>query len=181
MNIIKTDFKGLFIIEPAVFEDERGYFMETFNEVEFAAKTGANPIFVQDNESCSNTFVIRGLHYQTGVHAQSKLVRVSQGSVVDSVVDIRPNSETYGKSFSILLTDKNKRQLYVPRGFAHGFSVLMDNTIFNYKCDNYYNKDAESGINPLDPALAIHWIVKPEEAIISQKDKILPNLCDINK
>lgn len=179
MKVQGTSMEGLFVLEPTIHKDDRGYFMETFNEATFAAKTGANPIFVQDNESSSEIFTIRGLHYQEGEFAQAKLVRVSKGAVMDVVVDIRPDSTTYGKTFSILLNEINKKQLYIPRGFAHGFSVLEENTIFNYKCDNYYKKDAESGINPFDSDLNINWYVNHDVAIMSEKDKTWKDFCEI--
>lgn len=181
MKIIKTDFEGLFVIQPKVFEDDRGYFLETFNAAKFAKKTGIETNFVQDNESLSDIFTVRGLHYQKGKHAQAKLVRVTQGSVIDVVLDLREGSETYGQHYSVHLSGKNKKQLYIPKGFAHGFSVLKDDTIFNYKCDAAYNKKSEAGINPYDPDLNIHWYIKADEAIMSDKDKKWPNLCDIEK
>jgi len=182
MKIEETEFEGLFVIEPTVFEDERGYFLETFNALKFAEETGGiSPVFVQDNESMSDIFTVRGLHYQKGKDAQAKLVRVVEGSVIDVALDLRPDSKTFGQHYSVHLSGENKKQLYIPRGFAHGFSVITDETIFIYKCDNYYNKDSEAGINPFDPDLNIHWYVNTDEAIMSDKDKKWPNLCEIEK
>jgi dTDP-4-dehydrorhamnose 3,5-epimerase len=179
MKVVETRFDGLFIIEPTVYGDERGYFMETFKPVDFANLTGTSPIFVQENESMSHMFTVRGLHYQKGKHSQAKLVRVVTGKVIDAVVDLRPDSKTYGESFSVLLSGENKKQLYVPRGFAHGFAVLTNNTIFNYKCDNYYNPESEAGLNPFDPDLKIKWLVHESDALLSEKDGLWPNICDI--
>ncbi|HRH99912.1 MAG TPA: dTDP-4-dehydrorhamnose 3,5-epimerase [Saprospiraceae bacterium] len=169
MKIIATDFQDLLIVEPDVYLDERGYFSETFHLEKWGGIINSHP-FVQDNESCSNYGVVRGLHFQVGNFAQSKLVRVIRGEVLDVVVDLRLNSTTYGKVFSILLSENNKRQLYVPRGFAHGYAVLKDQTIFCYKCDAFYSKENESGIFPLDPALGIDWIIPRSEMILSEKD-----------
>jgi len=179
MNITNTEIKGLFVIEPNVYKDDRGYFMETYNK--HLNDTLGIEEWIQDNESMSNKFTVRGLHYQRSIYSQAKLVRVVQGSVIDTVVDIRAESETYGKSFSILLTGDNKKQLFVPRGFAHGFSTLANNTIFNYKCDDFYNAESECGINPFDPDLNIDWKIKGKEVIMSEKDKLWPNFCDIEK
>lgn len=179
MKVIETEFEGLLILEPTVYGDDRGYFVETYGN-EHLHTLGLHSWF-QDNESMSNTFIVRGLHYQTGLHAQAKLIRVVQGAVIDAVVDLRPKSVTYGEVFTMFLSGKNKKQLYVPRGFAHGFAVLTDNTIFNYKCDNYYHPESEAGINPFDPDLNINWRIKEDEAILSKKDKLWPNLCDIQK
>jgi dTDP-4-dehydrorhamnose 3,5-epimerase len=178
MKITETEIEGLIILEPIVYGDDRGYFMESYNK-KFDQILGVS--WYQDNESMSNINTVRGLHYQKGVYAQAKLVRVITGSVIDSVVDLRLDSKTYGKSFSILLSGNNKKQLYIPRGFAHGFSVLSNNTIFNYKCDNVYKPEAEAGINPFDPDLNINWIVKEEDAILSKRDKSWSNLCEIQK
>jgi dTDP-4-dehydrorhamnose 3,5-epimerase len=181
MEIIKTEFEGLFVIEPTVFEDERGYFLETFNQAKFAELTGISPVFVQDNESMSDIFTLRGLHYQKGEYAQAKLVRVVEGSVIDIALDLRRDSKTYGQHYSVHLSGENKKQLYIPRGFAHGFSVITDESIVSYKCDNIYNKNSEAGVNPFDETLNIHWYVNSAEAIISDKDKNWPNLCNIKK
>lgn len=172
MNIIHTPLKDCFIVEPQVFGDSRGNFMESFNQKKFPVDVH----FVQDNQSTSQRGVLRGLHFQKGEHAQAKLVRVIRGEVLDVVVDIRPESETYGQHFSIILNAENNRQLFVPRGFAHGFAVLQDDTIFAYKCDNFYHKDSESGIIYNDPDIGIDWQLSEDEIILSEKDKILPNL-----
>ncbi len=174
MEIIATKLEGCFIIQPKVFEDDRGYFVETFNEVNFKKLTGISTTFVQDNESKSNYGVVRGLHFQKGNFAQAKLVRVTIGKVIDVAVDIRPESPTYLQHVAVELSGNNKTQLYVPRGFAHGFSVLEDNTIFNYKCDNIYNKASEGGLSLSDTQLAIDWQIPQSDWIISEKDSILP-------
>lgn len=176
MNFIETNLKDCFVLEPRVFEDERGYFMESFNQKTFNEGIGHTVTFVQDNQSFSTRGVLRGLHYQCGEHAQAKLVRVLTGEVIDIAVDIRPNSETYGQSFSILLTAENRKQLYIPRGFAHGFIVLSDTATFFYKCDNLYNKESEGGIIYNDPTLNIDWGMPETEFIISEKDKVLPTI-----
>jgi len=157
MEIIKTEFKDLLIIRPTKYEDDRGHFRETFNEKEFNDKTGLDVQFVQDNESTSHKGVLRGLHYQEGIFAQSKLVRVVKGSAIDVVVDMRPDSDTFGKYFRIVLTDIDDEQLFVPKGFAHGFKALSEGTIFSYKCDNYYAPNFENGIHPFDNTLNIDW------------------------
>jgi len=172
MEIINTGFKDLYVIQPKVWEDDRGYFFESFNKLEFRLATGLNVDFVQDNESKSQKGVLRGLHFQTGIYAQSKLVRVVEGTVLDVVVDIRPNSKTYGKYFSELLSDFNKKQLFIPKGFAHGFITISDKAIFLYKCDNYYNKEYEEGIDPLDINLNIDWKLYSGEFQLSNKDKL---------
>jgi dTDP-4-dehydrorhamnose 3,5-epimerase len=174
MKLRKTGLEGCVVIEPTVFDDGRGYFFESFNQKTFEEKTAINTQFVQDNQSMSQRGVLRGLHFQKGEYAQAKLVRVIKGKVLDIAVDIRPNSLTYGKTFSIELSEENKLQLYVPRGFAHGFSVLEDNTIFSYKCDNYYNKASEGGIMYNDPDLNIDWKLDENEIMLSEKDKLLP-------
>ena len=155
------------------FGDDRGYFFESFNQKLFAEKTGLDIHFVQDNQSKSDRGVLRGLHFQTGEYAQAKLVRVIKGKALDVVVDLRPESVTFGKTFSVILSEENNKQLFVPRGFAHGFSVLEDNTIFSYKCDNYYNKASEGGIMYNDKELDINWMLKQEEVILSEKDQRL--------
>lgn len=175
----ETKLKGCFILEPKVFRDQRGYFIESFNKETFKRLTGITSNFVQDNESNSSKGVLRGLHFQRGEYAQAKLVRVVRGSVMDVAVDIRPNSETFGQHVSVLLSDKNKKQLYIPKGFAHGFVVLEENTIFSYKCDNYYNKNAESGIMYNDLDLQIDWKLSAEDLILSDKDLKLPGFKDI--
>jgi dTDP-4-dehydrorhamnose 3,5-epimerase len=174
MTFIPTILEGCFIIEPKIITDERGYFMESFNEARFEAGTGIKTHFVQDNQSYSTKGVLRGLHYQTGEHAQAKLVRVLQGEVLDVAVDIRPGSATYGKLVAVLLSAENQKQLFVPRGFAHGFIVLSDTATFFYKCDNFYNKESEGGIIYNDKSIGIKWGLPEDELIISEKDTILP-------
>jgi dTDP-4-dehydrorhamnose 3,5-epimerase len=181
MNFIETSLKGCFIIEPKVFHDERGYFMESFNQQVFNQGIGQEVNFVQDNQSYSSRGVLRGLHYQCGEHAQAKLVRVLEGEVLDVAVDLRPDSETYGQSYSILLSAENKKQFYIPRGFAHGFIVLSEKATFFYKCDNFYNKESEGGLIYNDPSLAINWGIPDEELIISEKDKVLPTIENARK
>ncbi len=174
MEIIKTDITDLLIIKPKIFIDERGYFFESYNK-ELFKKNGLNYNFVQDNESMSSYGVIRGLHYQLAPYAQTKLVRVIKGKVLDVAVDLRKNSPTFGKWYAVELSEENKLQFLIPRGFAHGFSVLSDVAIFSYKCDNIYNKDAERGINFKDKNLNIDWKIPENEAVVSAKDKVLPN------
>lgn len=176
MKATATKLKGCFVLEPTVFKDNRGYFFESFNQDNFNKTIQQNITFIQDNESFSSKGVLRGLHYQTGVHAQAKLVRIIEGNALDVVVDIRPSSETYGEHFSIELSGENKKQLFIPRGFAHGFIVLSDTAIFSYKCDNLYNKASEGGIIYNDPKLAIDWQLPEKEFIVSEKDVILPTL-----
>lgn len=173
MPFIETEFKELMIFEPRVFADSRGYFFESFNKQSFTA-AGINNEFVQDNESRSQRGVLRGLHYQLNPMAQSKLIRVVEGEVLDVVVDIRVGSPTYGRSFSLLVSAENKKQLFIPRGFAHGFVVLSDTCIFQYKCDNYYSKESEGGIHFNDPQLNIDWGFDVNNAVVSDKDKVLP-------
>lgn len=172
----ETKLKGCFIIEPKIINDERGYFMESFNEQTFQKGVGKKTHFVQDNQSFSSKGVLRGLHYQCGEFAQAKLVRVLQGEVLDVVVDIRPNSETYGQYVSILLSAENQKQFFVPRGFAHGFLVLSDTATFFYKCDNFYNKESEGGIVYNDSDININWQFPTDNLIISEKDKAQPTL-----
>ncbi|WP_298781232.1 dTDP-4-dehydrorhamnose 3,5-epimerase [uncultured Polaribacter sp.] len=174
MKIIETNLEGCFIIEPQVFGDERGYFFESFNKEKFKKLTTLEIEFVQDNEAFSNKGILRGLHFQKGEYAQAKLVRVVKGKVLDVAVDLRPKSKTFGKHFSVILSEENKKQLFVPRGFAHGYSVLEDNTIFSYKCDNYYNPEAEDGVIYNDKDLNIDWKLSVENIIISKKDGDLP-------
>ena len=171
MKAIETNLSGCFIIEPSVFEDERGYFFESYSQSKLEEILGYNPVFVQDNQSRSNYGVVRGLHLQSGKHAQAKLIRVLEGKVLDVVVDVRKDSATFGQWTSIELSADNKKQLFVPRGFLHGFSVLSENATFFYKCDNFYNKESENGINPLDPDLGIDWGVNREQIVLSQKDQ----------
>ncbi len=173
MKIIKTEIPGLVVIEPRVFEDDRGYFFETFHRDKYI-EAGIEKPFIQDNESKSVRGVVRGLHYQLGDYSQAKLVRVVQGKVHDVVVDLRKGSPSFGEWFGIELSDSNKKQLFVPRGFAHGFSVLSETAIFTYKCDNLYNKDSERSINPFDEKLNIDWNLDDSEQIVSEKDKQAP-------
>jgi dTDP-4-dehydrorhamnose 3,5-epimerase len=170
MEVTETKLKSCFIIEPRVFEDQRGYFFESFNEKAFEELTGMNARFVQDNQSFSSYGVVRGLHMQRGEYAQAKLVRVLEGAILDIAVDLRKESETYGQWIAVELTGENKKQLYVPRGFAHGFSVLSKKASVFYKCDNFYHKPSESGILYNDPDLNIDWKVAEESMIISPKD-----------
>ena len=167
--------KGCFIIEPKVFGDKRGNFLEIFNKKIFKDKTGLEIDFVQDNQSISQRGVLRGLHMQKGILSQVKLVRVVKGSVLDVIVDVRKDSPTYGKHFSIELSEANYKQLFVPRGFLHGFVTLEDGTIFSYKCDNAYNKEAELGVTYNDKDLNINWKIPSVDIILSEKDANLPN------
>lgn len=178
MKFIATPLAGCYILEPQVILDERGYFMESFNEETFQAGTGQAVHFVQDNQSYSSKGVLRGLHYQVGEHAQAKLVRVLSGAVRDVVVDIRPESPTFGQHVAVELSAENQRQFFVPRGFAHGFLVLSDTATFFYKCDNFYNKASEGGIAYNDPALAIDWQFDTASLCVSQKDQVQPLLAD---
>lgn len=175
MKIVETNLPGLLIIEPTVFEDHRGYFFESFHLQRYA-EFGIGAEFIQDNESKSDRGVVRGLHYQLNPVAQAKLVRVVLGAVYDVALDLRVGSPTFGKWFGIELNETNKKQLFIPRGFAHGFSVLSDTAVFSYKCDNIYNKDAERAINPFDPELGIDWQLNETEWKVSDKDKIAPML-----
>lgn len=170
MNIITTEIEGLLILEPKVFGDERGYFFESFSQREFEEKV-CKTVFVQDNESKSGYGVLRGLHFQKPPFEQAKLVRVVKGKVLDVAVDIREDSPTFGKHVSVELSEENKRQMFVPRGFAHGFAVLSEEAIFQYKCDNYYMPQAEGGILWNDPVLNIDWKIPMEDVILSEKDK----------
>ncbi|MBX2828742.1 MAG: dTDP-4-dehydrorhamnose 3,5-epimerase [Flavobacteriaceae bacterium] len=174
MEITQTPLKDCFVIKPRVFYDDRGFFCETFNQNTFKEATGLDVDFVQDNQSVSSKGVLRGLHFQTGKMAQAKLVRVIKGEVMDVVVDVRKDSETFGKHFSIILSDENHLQLFVPRGFAHGFITLSEKSIFSYKCDNFYDKESESGILYNDATLSIDWHLAKEELLISEKDLQLP-------
>ena len=176
MNEIETELNGCFILEPKVFQDNRGYFFESFNQELFNNLTNTSTNFVQNNESFSTKGVLRGLHYQIGEYAQAKLVRVIKGKVLDVAVDIRKGSETFGKYISIELSEDNKRQLFVPRGFAHGFVVLSETAIFSYKCDNFYNKESEGGIIFNDSTLDINWQLPESEFVVSEKDMLLPQL-----
>lgn len=174
MEIIESPFHDCFVIKPQIIEDDRGYFFESFNTRKFVDLTGLNVNFVQDNQSFSTYGVIRGLHAQAGEHAQAKLVRVLQGEVLDVIVDARPDSATYGKHFAIRLSAENKLQLFIPRGFLHGFSVLSSEAVFFYKCDNYYNKPSEQGVYYADPFLAIDWQVSEQDQLLTEKDLSLP-------
>ena len=175
MTVIETKLKGCYIIEPTIFKDKRGYFFESFNEQKFNETLKLDVRFIQDNESFSSKGVLRGLHYQTGEFAQAKLVRVVKGKVLDIAVDIRKESSTFGQYISIELTEENKKQIFVPRGFAHGFVVLSDTAILSYKCDNFYNKESEEGIIYNDNTLNIDWKLPAESLIISEKDVDLPS------
>ena len=168
-NFIKTKIPDLYIIEPKVFGDARGYFFESFSEREFTEKVG-DIHFVQDNESMSKYGVMRGLHFQRPPYAQSKLVRCVKGKVIDVAVDIRKGSPTYGQHIAVLLTEENHRQFFIPKGFAHGFAVLSETAIFQYKCDNFYHPEADGGISILDDTLGIDWGLAIEEALLSEKD-----------
>ncbi len=174
MEITKTEIPGVLIIEPTLYGDERGYFYESFNEREFREKTGFKVHFVQDNESKSCYGVVRGLHFQRPPHAQSKLVRVVKGEVLDVAVDIRPRSETFGKYVAVHLTAESHRQFFIPKGFAHGFSVLSDEVIFQYKCDSFYNPASEGAIAWNDPELGIDWLIPSDKIILSEKDRNHP-------
>ena len=178
MNVIKTDIEGLFIIEPKVFGDHRGYFFESFSERDFNSQV-CQVRFVQDNESKSRYGVLRGLHFQKPPYAQSKLVRVVKGAVLDVAVDIRMGSPTFGRHVAVELTEDNHRQFFISRGFAHGFVVLSDEVIFQYKCDNFYEPESEGAIAWNDPALGIDWKIPAEDIILSEKDKKHPVLAEI--
>ena len=181
MTFTETKLKGCFILEPKIVKDERGYFMESFNEKTFQEGIGQKVTFVQDNQSFSNKGVLRGLHYQCGKYAQAKLVRVLQGEVLDVVVDLRPESETYGEYETVLLSADNQKQFFVPRGFAHGFLVLSETATFFYKCDNFYNAASEGGLIFNDETVNINWNFPINELIISEKDQNLPNLVNAKK
>ena len=172
MNVLKTDIEGLLIIEPRVFEDGRGYFFESFNSRDFAAATGLGEVdFVQDNESRSSYGVVRGLHFQMPPHTQTKLVRCVRGAVLDVAVDLRVGSPTFGKHVAVELSETNHRQFFIPKGFAHGFSVLSDEAVFQYKCDAYYAPQSDSGIFIMDPSLGIDWRIPYDRMILSDKDR----------
>jgi dTDP-4-dehydrorhamnose 3,5-epimerase len=178
MTITPTPIQGCIILTPRIFKDERGYFFESFNAQSFNDAVGYEVDFVQDNQSYSTKGVLRGLHLQKGKHSQSKLVRVTQGEVLDVVVDLRKGSPTYGQQFSVRLSENNHQQLFIPRGFAHGFVVLSESAIFQYKCDNYYNKASEGGLHYADPDLNIDWCMLVDELVVSEKDLELPFLKD---
>lgn len=178
MGILETALEGVLIMEPRVFKDARGYFFESFSQREFDEKV--RPIrFVQDNESMSTYGVVRGLHYQRMPYTQSKLVRCVKGRVLDVAVDIRRGSPTFGQHVAVELSEENHRQLFIPRGFAHGFSVLSDVAVFQYKCDNFYHPEADAGIQLMDEALGIDWRIPIEQAILSEKDLHHAKLCDV--
>ncbi|WP_346702959.1 dTDP-4-dehydrorhamnose 3,5-epimerase [uncultured Alistipes sp.] len=170
MNVLKTDIEGVVIIEPRIFRDDRGYFFESFSQREFQEKV-CNTVFVQDNESKSSYGVLRGLHFQKPPHAQSKLVRVIKGAVLDVAVDIRRGSPTFGQHVAVELSGDNHRQLFIPRGFAHGFSVLTDEVVFQYKCDNFYAPQSEGALAWNDPDLAIDWRIPADKLLLSEKDR----------
>lgn len=170
MNVLKTDIEGVVIIEPRIFRDDRGYFFESFSQREFQEKV-CNTVFVQDNESKSSYGVLRGLHFQKPPHAQSKLVRVIEGAVLDVAVDIRRGSPTFGQHVAVELSGDNHRQLFIPRGFAHGFSVLTDEVVFQYKCDNFYAPQSEGALAWNDPDLAIDWRIPADKLLLSEKDR----------
>lgn len=170
MKVTETKLKGCFILEPTIFEDSRGYFFESFNKFKFEQLTEVSADFVQDNQSKSDYGVVRGLHRQVGEFAQAKLVRVLEGSVLDVAVDVREGSPTFGQYVAVELSADNNKQMYIPRGFLHGFAVLSETATFFYKCDNVYNKDSEDGVHPLDQTLAIDWKLPLERIILSEKD-----------
>ena len=176
MTFTETKLKGCFVLDPQVFSDDRGYFFESFNEEKFTEGIGSRVDFVQDNQSFSSHGVIRAIHYQLGEHAQAKLVRVISGKVLDVAVDLRKDSSTFGQHFSIELSAENKKQLFIPKGFGHGFSVLSETAEFFYKCDNFYSKESEGGIIYNDEKLAIDWKIDLSEVKVSEKDLILPTL-----
>jgi dTDP-4-dehydrorhamnose 3,5-epimerase len=179
MEVIKTAIEGVYIIEPKVFGDARGYFFESFSEREFKEKVG-DIHFVQDNESMSKYGVMRGLHFQRPPYAQSKLVRCVKGEVLDVAVDIRKGSPTYGQHIAALLSEDNHRQFFIPKGFAHGFAVLSECAVFQYKCDNFYHPEADGGISILDESLGIDWGLAMEEALLSEKDTKHPKLAEFD-
>jgi dTDP-4-dehydrorhamnose 3,5-epimerase len=179
MKVETTGFEGLIVLTPSVFADDRGYFFESYNR-DTQLKAGLDFQWVQDNQSHSKHGVIRGLHFQKSPFAQTKLVRALQGEILDVVVDLRKGEPTYGKSFSVILTAENKKQLLVPKGFAHGFSVLSDSADVMYKCDALYNKQSESGLIFNDPSLQIDWKLSAAEMIVSEKDLVLPTFDSID-
>ena len=179
MNIIKTPIEGLLVIEPQVFRDARGWFIETYQEERYRA-AGVEARFVQDNQSCSSYGVVRGLHFQRPPFTQAKLVSCTHGRVLDVAVDLRKDSPTYGQHFAVELNEDNHLQFYIPKGFAHGFSVLSETAVFSYKCDELYHPEADGGILLSDPALMIDWQIPAEERILSEKDKHHPLLRELN-
>ncbi len=181
MKVEKTPLQDCYIIHNTVFNDDRGYFFESFNQQKFQSQTGLNVSFVQDNQSKSTYGVLRGIHFQKGEHAQAKLVRVLEGGVLDVAVDLRPNSPTFKQYFAIELTETNNLQLFVPRGFGHGFMVTSPTATFFYKCDNFYNKESEGGIIYNDKTININWQVNENDVILSDKDKVLPSFAEAVK
>lgn len=179
MEIIKTPIEGLLVIEPQVFRDARGYFVETYNEERYQ-QAGIAARFVQDNQSCSSYGVVRGLHFQRPPYTQAKLVCCTQGKVLDVAVDLRKDSPTFGQWYSVELSEENKRQFFIPRGFAHGFSVLSEKAVFTYKCDNLYHPEADGGLLLSDPDLKIDWQVPVEDRILSEKDTKHPLLKNLD-
>jgi dTDP-4-dehydrorhamnose 3,5-epimerase len=178
-KLVKTGFEGLYIFEPQVFADERGYFFESYNR-QSLEENGIKTNFVQDNESKSSYGVIRGLHCQVNPYAQTKLLRVIVGKIIDVALDLRHDSKTFGSYYLVELSDSNKKQFYIPPGFAHGFSVISDYAIVNYKCDNFYSKESERGINPVDPDLNIDWKIEKSMQILSEKDSQSVRFKDVN-
>ena len=181
MQIVETNLKDCYIFQPKVFGDNRGYFFESYNKNKFESLLGKAVDFIQDNEAFSNKGALRGLHFQEGEYAQAKLVRVTQGLVLDVAVDLRPSSDTYLQHIAVELSSENKKQLFVPRGFAHGYIVLSETAVFNYKCDNIYNKASENGVIYNDKDLNIDWKLSPDQFIVSEKDKILPTIKQLFK
>jgi len=179
MPFIQTPFDGLVIFEPTIFRDSRGYFFESYNEALFH-QNGFRYNWVQDNQAQSTFGVVRGLHFQAPPFAQTKLIRALYGKILDVVVDLRKSQPTFGQSFTIELSDENNRQLLIPAGFAHGYSVLSETATVMYKCDQLYNKGSEGGINPLDPGLGINWKVPADQVILSEKDKLYPSFINLD-
>lgn len=180
MEVIKTELDGVLILKPRIFNDSRGYFFESYNKRLFEESVGRHVDFVQDNESASTRGVMRGLHFQRPPHAQAKLVRCVRGRVLDVAVDIRKGSPTYGRHVAVELSETNHLQFFIPRGFAHGFAVLSDEAVFQYKCDNYYAPEADGGLSIVDPELGIDWQIPLQEAILSEKDTRHPLLADFD-
>ena len=179
MEVFKTPIEGLLVIEPKVFRDARGYFVETYNEQRYK-DAGVDATFVQDNKSCSSFGVVRGLHFQRPPYTQAKLVSCAEGRVLDVAVDLRKDSPTYGQHFAVELDAESQRQFYIPRGFAHGFSVLSERAVFTYKCDNLYHPEADGGILLTDPALHIDWQIPVDQMVLSDKDKRHPLLAELD-
>ena len=177
MEVFKTPIEGLLVIEPKVFRDARGYFVEMYNEKRYR-EAGVDATFVQDNQSCSSFGVVRGLHFQRPPYTQAKLVSCAEGRVLDVAVDLRKDSPTYGQHVAVLLTEENHRQFFIPQGFAHGFAVLSESAVFQYKCDNFYHPEADGGISILDESLGIDWGLTMEEALLSEKDTKHPKLAE---